>query len=107
MKLYSKILNITNTINRDNVFVYASQAAFFIIIASIPSIMMLLSLAKFFLPVSKDYLMTVANPLRHISTAEDRRDGIDTAARPKTRENNRHMEVQKVRRKPKRPRRAK
>ncbi|MBE7015208.1 MAG: YihY/virulence factor BrkB family protein [Ruminococcaceae bacterium] len=63
MKLYKKILNIINIINKDNVFLFAAQAAFYIIIASIPSIMMLMSLAKFILPVSQEYLLSATSPL--------------------------------------------
>ena len=63
MKLWRKILNISEIINRDNLFLYASQAAFYIIIATIPFIMMLLSLIGFILPLSKEYLLSVASPL--------------------------------------------
>lgn len=63
MKSVKRILSIANIINDDNVFVFAAQAAFYIIIASIPSIMMLLSLAKFILPVSEADLLTASYPL--------------------------------------------
>ena len=63
MKLYRKIRKIADTINRDNLFLYASQSAFYIIIATIPFVMMLISLTGFILPVSREYLLSVANPL--------------------------------------------
>lgn len=63
MKLYKKIMAVTGVINKDNIFVYAAQAAFYIIIASIPSVMMLLSLVKFILPVTGNDLISVIIPL--------------------------------------------
>lgn len=63
MKTVKRILGIANIINSDNVFVFAAQAAFYIIIASIPSIMMLLSLTRFILPISENDILSAAFPL--------------------------------------------
>lgn len=62
MDIKNKIVNIARTIARDNVYMYAAQASFYIIISSIPFIMMLLSLAKFILPVSESDIMIIAAP---------------------------------------------
>lgn len=42
-----------NRINEDEIFVYAAQASFYIITASIPFMMLFLALLKFFIPVSE------------------------------------------------------
>lgn len=63
MKFFKKIKGIIEVINADNVFVYAAQAAYYIIIASIPSVMMLLSLATLVLPLSETDLVSAAYPL--------------------------------------------
>jgi membrane protein len=62
MNLKTKILNLAGAIARDNVYMYSAQASFYIIISSIPFIMMLLSLAKFILPVSESDIMIIAAP---------------------------------------------
>ncbi|MDD6214903.1 MAG: YihY/virulence factor BrkB family protein [Firmicutes bacterium] len=61
MKLSKRILNIAKIINNDNIFVYSAQASFYIIIASIPFIMLLLSLAQYILPVSESDVIGMAN----------------------------------------------
>ena len=63
MKLHKKILNIIKIINSDNIFIYSAQASFFIIIAAIPFIMLLLSLAQYILPVSENDILNMTKPL--------------------------------------------
>lgn len=63
MMLYKKTMKFISVVDRDNVFVYAAQAAFYIIIASIPSIMMLLSLARFILPEAQESVLSAILPL--------------------------------------------
>lgn len=62
MNFKTKIFNLAGAIARDNVYMYSAQASFYIIISSIPFIMMLLSLAKFILPVSESDIMIIAAP---------------------------------------------
>ena len=61
MKLSKRILNIAKIISDDNIFVYSAQASFYIIIASIPFIMVLLSMAQYILPVSESDVINMAN----------------------------------------------
>lgn len=62
MNLYKKILNITSIIKSDNVFMYAAQASFFLIISTIPFIMLLLSLAQYILPITEQTLVLTITP---------------------------------------------
>lgn len=62
MSVKNKIIDLSTAIARDNVFMYAAQASFYIIISSIPFIMMLLSLAKFILPLSESDIIVIASP---------------------------------------------
>ena len=62
MNIKTRIFNLIGAITRDNVYMYSAQASFYIIISSIPFIMMLLSLAKFILPVSESDVMIIAAP---------------------------------------------
>ena len=75
MKFFKNILGFAQVISGDNIFMFAAQAAYYIMLASIPSVMMLLSLAKFILPVDEaDLLIAVTpfvpeiikNPIEHI-----------------------------------------
>lgn len=61
MNTKTKIYNLIRAIARDNVYMYSAQASFYIIISSIPFIMMLLSLAKFILPVSESDIVIIAS----------------------------------------------
>ena len=61
MNTKNKILDLIKAIARDNVYMYSAQASFYIIISSIPFIMMLLSLAKFILPVSESDIVIIAS----------------------------------------------
>ncbi len=61
MNTKTKIFNLIRAIARDNVYMYSAQASFYIIISSIPFIMMLLSLAKFILPVSESDIVIIAS----------------------------------------------
>lgn len=63
MKIYNKIQLIINNISADNVFVYAAQASFYIITSSIPFIMLLLSLAQYFLPINRQDFTSLVVPL--------------------------------------------
>ncbi len=53
MRLYKTFLKISETVNRDRIFMYAAQASFFIIISAIPFLMLLLSMLRYILPVSE------------------------------------------------------
>lgn len=61
MNTKNKIFDLIRAIARDNVYMYSAQASFYIIISSIPFIMMLLSLAKFILPVSESDIIVIAS----------------------------------------------
>ena len=61
MDTKNKFFNLIRAIARDNVYMYSAQASFYIIISSIPFIMMLLSLAKFILPVSESDIVIIAS----------------------------------------------
>ena len=61
MNTKTKIYNLIRAIARDNVYMYSAQASFYIIISSIPFIMMLLSLAKFILPLSESDIVIIAS----------------------------------------------
>ncbi|MDD6735521.1 MAG: YihY/virulence factor BrkB family protein [Clostridiales bacterium] len=63
MNLHKKIYNIAQIISHDNIFVYSAQASFYIIISSIPFIMLLLSLAQYILPVSENDILKMVIPL--------------------------------------------
>ncbi len=52
-KIYRTALQTVNRINKDEIFVYAAQASFYIITASIPFMMLFLALLKFFIPISE------------------------------------------------------
>ncbi len=62
MNLYKKFLSIADIVKADNIFVYAAQASFFIIIATIPFIMLLTSLAQYILPIDEQMLMQTITP---------------------------------------------
>lgn len=53
MSLYKTILKTSKIISRDRIFVYSAQASFYIIISSIPFIMLLLSLIQYIFPVTE------------------------------------------------------
>lgn len=61
MSTKNNFFNLVRAIARDNVYMYSAQASFYIIISSIPFIMMLLSLAKFILPVSESDIVIIAS----------------------------------------------
>ena len=61
MSTKKNFFNLVRAIARDNVYMYSAQASFYIIISSIPFIMMLLSLAKFILPVSESDIVIIAS----------------------------------------------
>lgn len=63
MNLHKKLFKTFKIISDDNIFVYSAQASFYIIISSIPFIIVLLSLAKFFLPVSETDVLAILEPL--------------------------------------------
>lgn len=63
MPLHKRIYNTAALISRDNVFLYSAQASFYIIISSIPFIMLLLSLAQYILPVSETDVLGMVIPL--------------------------------------------
>lgn len=62
MNMVRRIRHISHIISKDNVFVFAAQAAFYIIISSIPTLMMLIALVKFILPVSESDVLSAAQP---------------------------------------------
>lgn len=63
MNLHKKLFKTFKIISVDNIFVYSAQASFYIITSSIPFIIVLLSLAKFFLPVSEADVLSILKPL--------------------------------------------
>ncbi len=63
MNVIKKIQSIAKIIDADNIFVYSAQASFYIIISSIPFIMLLLSLSQYFLPVSEQDIFRLVIPL--------------------------------------------
>lgn len=62
MKLHKKIYSIAQIICRDNIFVYSAQASFYIIISSIPFLMLMLLLAQYILPVSESDVLGMVIP---------------------------------------------
>lgn len=63
MNIWKKFQSIAKIITADNIFVYSAQASFYIIISSIPFIMLLLSLTQYILPVSEQDIFRVVLPL--------------------------------------------
>ena len=63
MNIKKSFLGIANVIIRDNIYMYSAQASFYIIISSIPFIMLLLSLACLILPVSESDILILAEPV--------------------------------------------
>lgn len=61
MNTKNKLFNLIRAIARDDVYMYSAQASYYIIISSIPFIMMLLSLARFILPVSESDIVIIAS----------------------------------------------
>lgn len=72
--LKNGLQSIITRINDDSITVYAAQASFYVMIATIPFIMLLLSLAQFIVPISYDEVMsavyTVLPPMLHKLAAE-------------------------------------
>ncbi len=62
MNIKNKIIDWSKIITRDNIFMYSAQASFYIIISSIPFVMMLISLAQFILPISESDVLIMMNP---------------------------------------------
>lgn len=52
-KFFIRVLRFIGCVAEDNVGLYAAQASFFMIISSIPFIMLLITLLKFFIPVDE------------------------------------------------------
>lgn len=63
MNIIKKIQSIIKIISSDNIFVYSAQASFYIIISSIPFIMLLLSLTQYVLPVNEQDIFRLVVPL--------------------------------------------
>ncbi len=63
MKIYKKIERFIKIIDADNIFVYSAQASFYIIISSIPFIMLLLSLSQYLLPLNEQDISEIILPL--------------------------------------------
>jgi len=63
MNIKKKVFEWSKIITRDNIFMYSAQASFYIIISSIPFIMMLLSLARYILPISESDVLIMLSPL--------------------------------------------
>ena len=57
-KFFSGIWKFTSCIIEDNIGLYAAQASFFMIISSVPFIMLLLALVKFFVPIDPSHTMS-------------------------------------------------
>ena len=62
MNIKKNIINIASVIVRDNIYMYSAQASFYIIISSIPFIMLLLSLASLILPISDGDILRFSAP---------------------------------------------
>ncbi len=65
MKLFNNIFSVIKDFvyrfNKDNVSVFAASASFFIIISSIPFLMLLLGLAKYIIPFSKHEILAAVS----------------------------------------------
>lgn len=65
MKILNVLIRKTTTfidaVIRDNISIYAAQASFFIIISSVPFIMLLLTLMKFVVPMDRMTILTAIN----------------------------------------------
>ena len=61
-KIYRTALQTANRITEDEIFVYAAQASFYIITASIPFMMLFLALLKFFIPISEKEAIESVTP---------------------------------------------
>lgn len=62
-KIIKIVSDIAGRIDEDRVTVYAAQASFYVIIASIPFIMLLLSLARYITPLSYNEIITAVNAI--------------------------------------------
>lgn len=58
-KIVKFIIEFINRLIKDNVTLYAAQASFFILISSIPFLMLLVSIVKGFIPVTRIEVMTL------------------------------------------------
>ncbi len=59
-KVINPIFRFIKMLNSDNIFVYAAQASFFIIISAIPLSMLFLSLLRYLLPVSGEEILLLS-----------------------------------------------
>lgn len=59
--LIRKIKTFVNAVIADNISIYAAQASFFLIISTIPFIMLLLTLLKYFVPMDQMTILTTIN----------------------------------------------
>lgn len=62
-KIKELAVEVIERIDRDSVTVYAAQASFYVIIASIPFIMLLLSLAQYIVPIGYDEVISAINTI--------------------------------------------
>ncbi len=59
--LIRKVKTFVNAVIADNISIYAAQASFFLIISTIPFIMLLLTLLKYFIPMDQMTVLTAIN----------------------------------------------
>ncbi len=52
-KILKTVFSVADRIDRDEIFVYAAQSSFYIIIAAIPFLMLFIETLKFFLPITE------------------------------------------------------
>ena len=62
-RVVTLIKEMTERVKEDSVFVYAAQASFYVIIASVPFIMLLLSITQFVVPLSYNEVIRAVNAI--------------------------------------------
>lgn len=67
MKIKDYLADIIERIDSDSVTVYAAQASFYVIIASIPFFMLLLSLAQYIVPIGYDEVIAAVNAIMPVT----------------------------------------
>ena len=63
MKIIKYIITFIRKSLDDNVMVYAAQSAYYLMLSSIPFIMILLSIVQFFIPLSSEGIMRIASTI--------------------------------------------
>ena len=63
MRFIERIMTIIRRITGDDIWVYSAQASFYILLAAVPFVMLMLSLIRFWLPLDADDLLLTAQTL--------------------------------------------